>query len=109
MLHATYMQGNQSDFQLLVVKNQIGNLTLDFFFGHNLCFRYPNGSSEPILNNIPRAFQCYKDLFNPMSFDPCNYPLKIWESIGTPTKCELTLECEGSFPHILLHSREHEM
>jgi hypothetical protein len=24
-------------------------------------------------------------LFNPMSFDPCNYNMKIWESIGTPT------------------------
>jgi len=28
--------------------------------------------------------QWYKELFNSMGFDPCNRPLKIWESIGTP-------------------------
>jgi len=45
-----------------------------------------------------------------MSFDPCNHPLKIWKSIGIPTpKMGVHLGCEGSFPHILLHSREHEM
>jgi hypothetical protein len=26
-----------------------------------------------------------KELFNPMSFDCCNGPLKIWEAIKTPT------------------------
>jgi hypothetical protein len=45
-----------------------------------------------------------------MNFDPCNRPLKIWESIGTRTpEWELIWECEGSFPHIFLHSQEHEM
>jgi hypothetical protein len=45
-----------------------------------------------------------------MSFGPCNRRLKIWESIGTPTpKLEFIWECEDSFPHSLLHSREHEM
>jgi hypothetical protein len=44
-----------------------------------------------------------------MSFDPYNYSLKIWDSIGILTpKVELTWECVGSFPHTLLHSREHE-
>jgi hypothetical protein len=38
--------------------SQIGNLTPDPSFGHNLCFKYPNGLCEPILNiYIPRAFQ----------------------------------------------------
>jgi hypothetical protein len=50
MLHATYTQGNPGDSRLLVVENQIGNLTLDLFFGHNLCFRCPNGSCKPILD-----------------------------------------------------------
>jgi hypothetical protein len=45
-----------------------------------------------------------------MSFDPCNRPLKIWESIGTPTpKVELIWECGGSFFRTLLHSQEHGM
>jgi len=34
---------------------------------------------------VPKAFQIYKEIFNPMSFDPCNRPLKIWKSIRTPT------------------------
>jgi hypothetical protein len=45
-----------------------------------------------------------------MGFDPYNRPLKIQKSIGTPTpKWEFIWECEGSFPHTLLHSQEHEM
>jgi hypothetical protein len=47
MLHATCTQGNQGDSRLLVVRSQIVNLTLDFSFGHNLFFRYPNGSCKP--------------------------------------------------------------
>jgi hypothetical protein len=69
-----------------MVRSQIGNLTFGPSFGHNLCCKCPNGSCEPILNiYVPRAFQKYKEIFNPMSFDPWNCPLKIWKSIGTPT------------------------
>jgi hypothetical protein len=50
MWHATCMQGNQGNSGLLVVGNQIANLTPGPSFGHNLCFKYPNGSCEPILN-----------------------------------------------------------
>ncbi len=80
-----------------------------FFWGHNLCFKYPNGSWEPILNiYVPRSFQWYKKLFNPMSFDPCNRPLKIWDSIETPIpNVGVHLKVWGSFPHIFLHSREY--
>jgi hypothetical protein len=57
MLHATYTQGNQGDSRILVVGSQIGNLTPDLSFGHNLCFRYPTRSCEPILDiYVPRAF-----------------------------------------------------
>jgi hypothetical protein len=31
-----------------VVGSQIGNLTPNLSFGHNLCFKYPNGSCEPM-------------------------------------------------------------
>jgi hypothetical protein len=61
------------------------NLTLGLSFGHNLCFRCPNGPCEPTLDiYVPRAFQRYKYFFNPMGFDPCNYSLKIREPTETP-------------------------
>jgi len=69
-----------------VVGSQIANLIPNTFFYHNLCFRCPNGSCEPISNiYIPRTFQWYMELLNPMRFDPCNHSMKIRESIGTPT------------------------
>jgi hypothetical protein len=50
MLHATWTRGNWVDSQLLVVGSQIANLTPVPSFGHNLCFRCPNGSCEPTLD-----------------------------------------------------------
>ncbi len=89
MWHATYTQVNQGDSWLLVVENQIGKLTPILYFSHNLCFQYPNGSCEPIL-----------DIYVPMSFDPWNYLLKIRESIGTTTpKLGAHLGMWGSFLH----------
>jgi hypothetical protein len=65
-----------------MVESQIGNLIPSPSFGHNLCFKCPNGSCEPILDStIPRNFQWYKEIFNPMGFDPWNCFLKIQESI----------------------------
>ncbi len=82
MLHVAYTQGNPVNSRLLVVKNQIVSLTPDLSFGHNLCFRCPNGRHGPILDIYASiAFQWYKELFEAMSFDPCNYALKIQESI----------------------------
>jgi hypothetical protein len=49
MSHVTCMQGNRVDFWFLVVGSQTANLILDASFDHNLCFRCPNGSWEPIL------------------------------------------------------------
>jgi hypothetical protein len=86
MSHATWMQGYRGDSRLLVVKSHIANLTPGPSFSHNLCFRCPNGSCEPISDIYgPRAFQWYKELVNPMGFDLCNCSLKIQGSIGTPT------------------------
>jgi len=80
------MQGSQSNSRLLMVRNQIDNLISGPSFGHNLCFNYPIGSCEPILNiNILKVFQWFKEIFNSMNFDPYNRPLKIRNSIGTPT------------------------
>jgi hypothetical protein len=86
MSHATYTQRNRVDSWLLVVESQIVNLTPGLSFGYNLCVKCPNGSCEPISDiYVPRSFQWYKELFNPMGFDPCNCSLKIWDSTGTPT------------------------
>jgi hypothetical protein len=57
MWHTICTQGNRGNFWLLVVKNQVANLILGPSFGHNLCFRYPNGSCKPILDiYVPRSF-----------------------------------------------------
>jgi len=102
MLHVTYTQGNWGDFWFLVVRSQIANLTLGLSFDHNLCFRCSNGWWELILDiYVPRVFQWYKERFNSLIFDPCNYPLKIWESIGTRTpKMEVHLGVWGFIPSL---------
>jgi hypothetical protein len=94
------MKENQGDSRLLVVESQIGNLTPGPFFNHNLCFKYSNRSCEPILKiYVSKVFQWYKELFNPMSFDLCNYPIKIQVFIGTPTlKVEVHLGVCGFIP-----------
>jgi hypothetical protein len=84
--HTTWTQGNWGGSWLLMVESQIVNLTFGPSFGHNLCFRCPNGSCKPILNiYISRYFQWYKKILNPICFDPCNCSLKIWKSIEIPT------------------------
>jgi hypothetical protein len=86
MSHATCTEGNWVNSWLLVVGSQIVKLTSGLSFGHNLCFRCPNGSCKPILDiYIMRSFLWYKKLFNPMGFDPWNHSLKIQKSTGTPT------------------------
>jgi hypothetical protein len=85
MQHVVYTRVNRGDSWLLVIKNQIGNLTLDPSFSHNLWFKYPNVSCKPILDiDVPRSFQWYKEFFNPMRFDPYDLPLKIRKSIKSP-------------------------
>jgi len=100
MSHTTYTQGKWGDSWLLVIANQIVNLTLDPSFDYNLCFRCPNGSCEPILDiYIPRSFQWYKELFNLLGFDPYNCSLKIWEFTRTPTsEVEVPLGVWGFIP-----------
>jgi len=86
MWHATFMQVNRVDSQLLMVGSQTDNLTLDPSFHHNLCFNCPNGSCEPISDiYVLRYFQWYRELLNPMGFFPYNFSLKVQESVGTPT------------------------
>jgi hypothetical protein len=100
MSHALCRQVNWVDSWLLVVGSQIDSLTPGPSFTHNLCFRCPNEQCEPILDiYTPRTFQCYKELFQPWSFDPWNRLLKIQECIGIPTpKVELPLGVWGFTP-----------
>jgi hypothetical protein len=95
MSHATCTQGNLVNSWPLVVRSQTTNLTPNFSFHHNLCFKCPNRSSEPILDIfVSIVFQWYKKLFKAMGFDPCNRSLKIQESTGTPTpQVEVPLGC----------------
>ncbi len=113
MWNTTSTQWNWSDSRHLMIRSQINNLTLDLSFGHNLCFKYPNGPCKTILNiYVSRIFQWYHELFNLMGFHTCNFSLKIWESIKTPTPkmgAHLGMWSVHSFPHTLSHSREHEM
>jgi hypothetical protein len=81
MWHATCTQINQNDSRLLMVGSQIDSLTPGTSFGHNLRFKYPNGSHKLIL-----------DIY-----------------VLTHAKWKFTWECGGSFPHTLLHSQEYEM
>jgi len=85
MSHTSYTHVIQDDSQLLVVRNQIDILIPDPSFGHNLCCKYSNGSWEFILNiYVLRTFQWYKEIPNPIIFDPSNRSLKIWDFVKTP-------------------------
>jgi len=73
------------NFWLFVVESQIANLTSKPSFGHNLSFKCANRSCELTLNiYVPRAFQWYKELLNPLNFYPWNFSLKIQKPIKTP-------------------------
>ncbi len=85
MWHVTCTQKIWGDSQLLMVRSQIDKLTLSLSFDHNLGFKYSNGSCKSSLEiYVRRAFQWYKKLFHPMGFHPCDYSMKIRESIGIP-------------------------
>jgi hypothetical protein len=100
MSHTTWRQGNQVDSWLLVVGSQIGNLTLDLSFGHNLCFKCLNGSCEPIFDiYVLITFQWYEEFLEPLGFDPCNHFLNIRKSTRTPTPhMGVHLKVWGFFP-----------
>jgi hypothetical protein len=81
MLHATCTHENRVNSQLLMIGGQIVNLNPGLSFGHNLCFKRPNGQCEPILDiYISIDLKLYKEHFKMRSFDSCNRALNIWES-----------------------------
>jgi hypothetical protein len=111
MSHATCTPRNRVNSRFLVGGSRIVSLTPDLSFDHNLCFKCPNGSCEPILNiYIPRAFHWHKKLYEPMGFDPWNRALKIWESIWDSNSHNgSSLGSVKVHSSHSLHSREHVM
>jgi hypothetical protein len=108
MSHTTCTQINRIDSQLSVVWSQTINLTPNVSFGHNLCFRCPNGMRLHFRQLPFNIFQWYKELFNPLGL---TLAITLW-TFGNPLgfqfpKWEFPWEWEGLFPHTLLHSREH--
>jgi hypothetical protein len=105
MWHITYTHIFQGNSWFLVVWSQIGSLTLNPSFGHNLCFKHSNGSCKPILDvYVSKKIQWYKEIFNSMNLDPWNTSLKIQDSIGIPTpKVRIHLGTCGFIPS---HSQE---
>jgi len=70
-MHATCTQVNQGNSWLLMIGSQIDILTPGPSFDHNFCFKYSNGSCEPILDiYVSRSLQWYKE-FNEF------WPLKL--------------------------------
>jgi hypothetical protein len=84
--YVIYKQINQGNSWLWMVGSQIGSLTLSISFGHNLCFKYLNGTYEPILNiYILKTLQWYNEIFDLMNLGSWKCSLKIWRSIGLST------------------------
>jgi hypothetical protein len=87
MLYATYTRRNQGDSWLLVVGNQIVNLTSGPSFGHNLCFRCSNGSCKPILDIFVLRFFS-NDIRNASIHWVLTPTIALWQfgsPFGTPT------------------------
>jgi hypothetical protein len=100
MSHIIWSQVNRVDSRRFLVGSQTGSLTLSPSFSHDLCFRCPNEKCKPILDiYVPRSFQWYIERQKPLSFDPCNRPLKFWKSTGTPSsKVGIALGVWGFIP-----------
>ncbi len=111
MLHAACTRGNRVDFWLLMVDYQIVSLTPGLSFGHNLCFKCPNGRCEPILNIYTSiTFQGYKQLFKLMGLAPAIMVGRFESPFGTPTPTMgVHLGVWGFIPSHFLHSRERVM
>ncbi len=90
------------DSQLLVVGSQIGNLTPNPFFCHNLCCKCSNGSCKAIFDIYTSiAFQWQEKRLKARCFDPCNWTLKFRESQRTPKSPFRECECHPhTFPKV---------
>ncbi len=90
---------------------QVDNLAIGPSFGHNLCFKCPNGSCEPILDiYILRTSNGIRNSSIQWVLTPTITLWKFRSPLGLQLpKWELTWECVGSFPPTFLNFQEHEM
>jgi hypothetical protein len=81
MSHALRRQVNWVDSWLFMVRNQIGNLTPNLSFGHNLCFKCPNEQCKPILASTFQDLS--NDIKNATSHWVLTPEIALW-SFGSP-------------------------
>jgi hypothetical protein len=87
-------QRGRVDSWLLVVGNQIANLTPGPSFCHNLCCKCPNGSCEAIFDIYTSIdFQWHEERLKARCFDPYNWTLKFRKSQRTPKSPFRECEC----------------
>jgi hypothetical protein len=107
--HIAYWQGNWVDFQLLVVDNQIANLTPGHSFDHNLCYRRPNGRCKPILDIY--TWKLFNDIKNASRQGVLTPAITLWR-FGSPFETltpnmGVHLGVWRFIPSHSLHSQEH--
>jgi hypothetical protein len=100
---------NFGSVSFILTLGQSGVATFDLSFGHNLCCKCPNESCEHILDiYISIAFQ-WHNFF--LIYWVLTLAIALWTFESPPglqlPMWEFPWECEGLFPHILLHFREH--
>ncbi len=106
LLHATCTHGSRVDSQLFMVGSQTANLTPNLSFCHNLCYKCPNGSCEPILNIYTSIFS--NDIKNSSMQGVLISIIILWRfesplGLQLP-QWEFIWECESSSSHSLTFS-----
>jgi hypothetical protein len=85
MLHTQIECREEVDSWLLVVRIQIGNLTPNPSFDHNLGCKCPNAQCKAIFDiYVSRTFEWHQEQPNARCFGPCCRALNIRESRRTP-------------------------
>ncbi len=107
MSYAICMQGNRKDSWLLVVRSQIGNLTPDPSFGHNLCLSVQMGHASPFQTS--KFQELSNDIRNSLIQWVLTFAMALWKLSYTPKsmRCDsrasllartLTSPCLGCEP-----------
>jgi hypothetical protein len=111
MWHATRTKINQGNSRLLVVGSQIDSLTPDLFFGITYVLSTQMGNASTFQTSM---FQKLSNSMMNLSIQWVLTPTTPFENSKVHRDFNFQSansfgKCGGSFPHTLLHSREHEM
>jgi hypothetical protein len=97
--HFQFGGREEVDSRLLVVGSQIGSLTLDPSFAHNLSYICSNDKCDAIFYiYASRPFQWHQEHLNGRCFEPLCRTLNIQESRSTPSP--QLWKCWASPPHL---------